>query len=50
MDIAIKGAELDFDTISQISYLLNEETSMPYKFDLVNYHSIQEPALLDHID
>ena len=50
VDIAIKGGELDFDTLSQISYLLNEETSMPYKFDLVNYHSIQEPALREHID
>lgn len=50
VDIAIKGADLDFDTVSQISFLLNEETSMPYHFDIVNYHSIQEPALLDHID
>lgn len=50
VDIALKGPELDFDTISQISYWLNEETTMPYNFDLLNYNSIQEPALKEHID
>lgn len=50
VDIALKGKDLDFDTISRISYLLNEETNMPYKFDVLNYHSTDEPALIDHID
>lgn len=50
VDIALKGAELDFDTLSQISYLLNEETSMPYTFDILIYHSINELSLKDHID
>ena len=50
VDIALKGVALDFDTISQISYILNEETQMPYKFDILNYHSINEPALVEHID
>jgi uncharacterized protein len=50
VDIAIKGEELDFDIISQISYSLNEETNMPYKFDVLNYHRIKEPALKEHID
>lgn len=50
VDLALKGSELDFDTISQISYLLNEETNMPYKFDVLNYHTIQEPDLVVHID
>ncbi|MEB2783512.1 nucleotidyltransferase domain-containing protein [Algoriphagus persicinus] len=50
VDLALKGENLDFDTVSQISYLLNEETNMPYKFDVLNYHSIKEPALLVHID
>ncbi len=50
VDLALKGENLDFDTVSQISYLLNEETNMPYKFDVLNYHSIKEPALLEHID
>jgi predicted nucleotidyltransferase len=50
IDIALKGVELDFGTISKISYWLNEETTMPYKFDILNYHTIKEPALKDHID
>ncbi|GAB2474490.1 nucleotidyltransferase domain-containing protein [Algoriphagus taiwanensis] len=50
VDLALKGKSLDFETIRQISYFLNEETIMPYKFDVVNYHSIQEPELVLHID
>ena len=50
VDLALKGEKLDFDTVSQISYLLNEETNMPYKFDVLNYHTIKEPDLLLHID
>ncbi len=50
VDIALQGDELDFDTLSQINYSLNEETNMPYKFDVLNYHVIKEPSLLDHID
>jgi len=50
VDIALKGPQLDFGIISKISYQLNEETKMPYKFDILNYHSINEPALNDHID
>lgn len=50
VDIALKGDELDFDTVNQISYFLNEETNMPYKFDVLNYHYIKEPELVIHID
>lgn len=50
VDIALKGDKLDFDTVSQVSYLLNEETNMPYKFDVLNYHTIKEPELINHID
>ena len=50
VDIALNGKELDFKTISLISYLLNEETNMPYKFDLLNYHTITNTDLINHID
>jgi uncharacterized protein len=50
VDIALKGSGLDFGTINQISYWLNEETNMPYEFDLLNYESLKEPALKEHID
>lgn len=50
VDLALKGESLNFEKVSHISYLLNEETNMPYRFDLVNYHQIQEPELVNHID
>ncbi|WP_198514307.1 nucleotidyltransferase family protein [Algoriphagus formosus] len=50
VDLALKGENLNFEKVSHISYLLNEETNMPYRFDLVNYHQIQEPELIKHID
>ena len=50
VDIALKGIGLDFDTLSKISYFLNEETNMPYKFDVLIYEGISEPILQKHID
>ena len=50
VDIALKGTGLDFDIQSQISYWLNEETNMPYKFDVLIYEYIREPKLQEHID
>ena len=34
IDIALFGEDLDFPDIIHLSYLLNEETPLPYKFDL----------------
>ena len=34
VDIALKGKNLDFRIVSHLSYLLNEETPLPYRFDL----------------
>lgn len=50
VDVALKGEKLDFNTISNISYLLNEETLMPYKFDVLNYHTISNAELVEHIN
>src|SRR5690554_1010440 len=50
IDLALMGEDLDFNTVSQISYQLNEETAMPYKFDVLHYDSIKEPTLIEHID
>ena len=50
VDLALKGKQLDSSLISQISYILNEETLMPYYFDLLNYHSLSNPDLTDHIN
>lgn len=50
VDIALKGDDLTYRIIAAVSYRLNEETTMPYRFDLLNYHTIDNPDLVDHID
>jgi len=48
--IALKGEKLNFESISHISYLLNEETNRSYKFDVLNYKTITSNDLVEHID
>jgi len=50
VDIALKGTQLNFDKVISLSFILNEETLMPYHFDLVHYNTINTPELIDHID
>lgn len=50
IDIALTGESITFQDVSRLSYLLNEETNLPYKIDLLNYHTITEPDLKAHID
>lgn len=50
VDIALKGEKLNFKITTRISYLLNEETNMPYKFDVLNYHTISNKDLAGHIE
>lgn len=50
VDLALKGQQLSSHLINHISYLLNEETTMPYQFDVINYHSIYNTDLREHID
>ena len=49
VDIAIKGT-IDFKTLSKLSYLLNQESMMPYKFDIVNYSKSKHNDLKEHIN
>lgn len=50
VDIALKGTGVNHKTTGSISYVLNEETLMPYKFDVLNYHTIANKDLVKHID
>lgn len=50
IDIALKGAGITDKTTGSIIYILNEETQMPYKFDVLNYHTIVNEDLVKHID
>lgn len=48
VDIALKGNELEGVTI-QISATLNQETLLPYFFDILDFDSIDNQDLIDHI-
>ena len=50
IDLVLLGAKINTETPLKLSYLLNEETNMPYQFDILNFHSISEPALIQHIN
>lgn len=50
VDLAIKGAAVTYETALQLASILNEERPLPYFFDVVNYHTIENSLLLEHID
>ena len=50
VDIALKGEKITLEIITRISVYLNEESLMPYKFDVLNYHALTSNELLYHID
>lgn len=50
VDVAIKGNNISQTQILDIATYLNEETLMPYRFDILDYHSITNKELSEHID
>ncbi len=50
VDLVLQGETLPFAITSRISYLLNEETNMPYQFDVINYNTVRNKELIDHIE
>lgn len=50
VDIALTGAGINADIILEISSFLNEETYLPYRFDLIDYNSVNRVELKEHID
>jgi predicted nucleotidyltransferase len=50
IDIAIKGDNITYDVQSSMHHMLEEETMLPYFFDVTNYHSLSSEALKEHID
>lgn len=49
VDIALKGVAISNNVIRTLQYWLNEETPMPYKFDVLNIATVSETALQEHI-
>ena len=50
IDIALKGVDIDFKITAKIDYKLNEETALPYMFDVVDYNNIDNEDLRLHIN
>lgn len=49
VDIALKGTELD-KAVLQVSTYLNQESLLPYCFDIVDYTTLNNEQLIEHID
>lgn len=48
IDLTLKGTELTLQRLNAIEREL-DDLLLPYEIDLSNYHSIENPELLDHI-
>lgn len=49
IDIALKGEEIQ-TIVPRISGILNEESPLPYFFDILDYNMIDNSDLRDHIN
>lgn len=49
VDLALKGNDITLNDILKLKHNL-EELPIIYDFDLINYHTINTPALIEHID
>ncbi|MGB7248186.1 MAG: nucleotidyltransferase domain-containing protein [Phormidesmis sp.] len=50
IDLAIKGEGVTYRSVIQLSEKLNEETPLPYFFDIVDYEQLDNICLRSHID
>ena len=49
IDLAIKG-NVDINTLSKLKFTLEEDTNLPYFFDIVIYDRVENEALKREID
>ena len=50
VDIAIKGPQVTIFTAAALKSKLEDETVIPYFFDIVPYPKVTHPEFLQHID
>lgn len=50
LDLALKGDRITHTTVNRLSAYLNEETPLPYFFDIVHYETLNSISLIEHID
>ncbi|WP_276501761.1 restriction endonuclease subunit S [Terrimonas pollutisoli] len=49
IDLAVKGRNISFDDITGLSVQL-DQLNLPYKIDLINYATVTDKDVLEHID
>lgn len=49
IDIAIFGKHINFDIISRLQTILNQQLPIPYHVDVVHFDTIENKELQDHI-
>jgi predicted nucleotidyltransferase len=50
VDLAVKGDRVTHRTLAHLADRLNEETPLPYLFDVVHYDGLDDQAIVEHID
>ncbi|MBM7649271.1 putative nucleotidyltransferase [Bacillus ectoiniformans] len=50
VDLAIIGTRITPEVLYGLTELLNEEYPLPYFFDILDYHTISNQKLIEHID
>jgi predicted nucleotidyltransferase len=49
VDISICGSKITYEDVIKVSTVLNEETCLPYRLDVLDFSSIKNDELLKHI-
>jgi predicted nucleotidyltransferase len=49
IDLAVMGDKINFDTISRLHAFLEEQSPMPYFFDIIDYTHLEHLELKEHI-
>ncbi|EYE87531.1 DNA polymerase III subunit beta [Fervidicella metallireducens AeB] len=50
IDIAIYGEAITFDILSKLHSMLEDESPLPYMFDIVDFTHLNHNELKDHIE
>lgn len=50
VDIALRGPSVSHQDVLEIAYELNEEGYLPWRFDILDYNTIDNSCLREHID
>lgn len=50
IDLVVYGDRVTEEIIARLNSILNEETNLPYYFDIVHYETLKHSGLKEHID